>query len=251
MYHITFTSPHRDILVSALDLYINLQLGNWGVVVDYSPIKQFAVPEGRLPGGDYPIMDVPPEKTQRYRTYVEALGYEFLKYPNVLHIENPAVPDRVRRANALRMEITGYTTEIEVSQKDAYILIDALDIYMRLRIGQWGMVLDHAPDMEAVTHEDKSVTFQKVQDYTKFHCYRDIMNRWGAEYINYVPNGSFGIHSDAVEDVARVAYDMKQVIRHRIAWDQNPEGSFGVDFDKPWMTTKAKVPLITITRIEE
>lgn len=42
-----------------------------------------------------------------------------------------------------------------------------------------------------------------------------------------------GIHSRTITDNARIAYDIEQVIRHRLAWDRQPEGGFQVDFDEP------------------
>ena len=32
---------------------------------------------------------------------------------------------------------------------------------------------------------------------------------------------------------AKIAYDLHQVIRHQLAWDQKPEGDITVDFDTP------------------
>jgi len=37
-----------------------------------------------------------------------------------------------------------------------------------------------------------------------------------------------------VNNNAKIAYDLHQVIRHRLAWDENPEGDFwNVFFDTP------------------
>jgi hypothetical protein len=49
---------------------------------------------------------------------------------------------------------------------------------------------------------------------------------------------SYGIHSEKVSDNARVAFDLIQVIRNKIAWINNPKGDFFVDFDTPYKTSK-------------
>ena len=253
-YLATFTPQHADIIVSALDLYVCLRLGNWGVILDHSPVKQFNVPEGESPLGDYPITDIPEEKTWRFRQRLSNLGSEYLgaNFGVTLDLQDPMVPEHVRRAHALRFLFTGRES-INLPESDADLLIRALDIYSRLRLGQWDKVTEHASDVEfdPKPPAESTSSLWKVEDYTKRHKYRDVLARWAAEYIAFVPNGSFGIASDAVEDDARIAYDMKEVLRHRLSWDRNPEGGWTVNFDKPMLWSKARVPLITFQRIEE
>jgi len=43
----------------------------------------------------------------------------------------------------------------------------------------------------------------------------------------------FGIRDERVPEIARCAYDIHQVIRHHLAWKQNPQGGFGINFDSP------------------
>lgn len=57
---------------------------------------------------------------------------------------------------------------------------------------------------------------------------------------------SFGICSPEVPDEFRVAYDLHQVLRHRLAWDRYPQGGTNVVFDKPRQT--GQEPLATIKR---
>jgi hypothetical protein len=53
-----------------------------------------------------------------------------------------------------------------------------------------------------------------------------------------LPSGHHGIRSDKIPDSARVAFDLYQVIRHRLAWDRKPEGGFQVYFDQPLLTSE-------------
>ena len=55
---------------------------------------------------------------------------------------------------------------------------------------------------------------------------------------------SYGIRSEEVPDEYRVAYDLQQVLRHRLAWDRTPGGGIGVWFDRPHQT--GQVPLAKI-----
>ena len=47
------------------------------------------------------------------------------------------------------------------------------------------------------------------------------------------PTAYFGISSPEIPDDARIAFELMQVIRHRIAWDKVPQGDILVDFDRP------------------
>lgn len=48
------------------------------------------------------------------------------------------------------------------------------------------------------------------------------------------------IMSPKISDEARTAYDLQQVIRHRLAWDNNPDGGATVDFNTPMQTDVSK-----------
>lgn len=64
--------------------------------------------------------------------------------------------------------------------------------------------------------------------------------------ITGMPNQShFGIANENVPDIARCAYDIHQVIRHYLAWKENPQGGFGVSFDSPSQYAKQALPKIT------
>ncbi len=53
------------------------------------------------------------------------------------------------------------------------------------------------------------------------------------------PNAYYGISHEALPDAPRVAFDLYQVIRHRLAWDQFPEGGHTVNFNTPMRTSTA------------
>ena len=64
---------------------------------------------------------------------------------------------------------------------------------------------------------------------------------------------TFGsIHSKALDDDYRILFDLHRVIRHRLAWDRDPqpEGMRTVDYNTPLRTSK-KEPLAKITQSVE
>ncbi len=108
---------------------------------------------------------------------------------------------------------------ITVNERQARILVAALDIYSRIGIGQF----------EAAA-EVYDVAFRlavEVKDRIRAGL------RIAKEAAGHPANGSFGIHNASVADDFRNAFDLQQVIRNRLAWDRKPEGGVQVDFDEP------------------
>ena len=47
-----------------------------------------------------------------------------------------------------------------------------------------------------------------------------------------------------INDSFRVAWDLQQVIRYRLAWDRNPEGGIQVIFDEPLKSSQEPLACI-------
>lgn len=56
--------------------------------------------------------------------------------------------------------------------------------------------------------------------------------------------GYYSISSREISDNYRIAYDIQQVIRYRLAWDENPDGGFGFIYDKPIKYSNVELPVI-------
>lgn len=108
--------------------------------------------------------------------------------------------------------------QIELTEEQLQVLREATEVYARLKSGQLFVVGEHAPLKKDVypSHMDDILT----------------------PALKLIENVPF----------ETCAWDMHQVIRHQLAWDNNPKGSFTVDFDPP--LKRDKNPLITIKPIE-
>jgi hypothetical protein len=122
------------------------------------------------------------------------------------------------------------TYTLTMSEAQARLVIRALDIFTRIGIGQFEEVL-------AVY--DRALNL----DYQKRERLRISLNSAKAE-AGHPANGSYGIHNPEVNDDFRAAFDIQQVIRNRLAFDQKPEGGIGVDFDEPRQISKLLLPTI-------
>lgn len=101
------------------------------------------------------------------------------------------------------------TYQITVTEKQAYIMRDALEVLSRLQIGQVWAATDNLPSDS-----------DKVRNW-------DMQKALEAAYEPFEPS------SHKHNDTSEIAWDLYTVIRHRLAWDNNPQGGYGVSFDKP------------------
>lgn len=120
---------------------------------------------------------------------------------------------------------------LELSKRQAQVLSQAAELFARLGIGQFDKLDRFFWD-----------SAQQARDHL--------------DALRLLKNGSLyaspSIRSPEINDDYRVLYDLHQVIRHRLAWDRDPNpGAFhGVAHDKPMQTSKDE-PLARIAQTGE
>lgn len=114
--------------------------------------------------------------------------------------------------------------QLTVTDTQAQTLADACELLARLHMGQLAVVGDlllwQRKDTENVNHLKEEL--RALEPLAT-----------GLE-----PNASWGIMSPEIHDRARVAWEIYQVVRNRLAWDRHPEGGSGVAFDAPMKASK-------------
>lgn len=123
---------------------------------------------------------------------------------------------------------------LKITEDQAKIISKALDLYSRIFMGQFKEILDFqfGWKMELEDHEWCRKALQTVKRVAT-----------GLEN-----NAYYGIFSEKISNKARAAYDIHQVIRNKLAWDNNPNGGITVNFDKPINTSA--MPLPDIKKVE-
>lgn len=95
------------------------------------------------------------------------------------------------------------------------VLIQALDLYTRIGMGQFSEIThlfifnDQIESMELLDDLKRKYTSLKEGEYK-------------------------GIGGRELEDKFKIAQDMHEVIRHRLAWTKNPEGDLFVNYSNPF-----------------
>lgn len=104
--------------------------------------------------------------------------------------------------------MTTYTLTITESQ--ARVISVACEILARLGLGQFRDALDHLPQREDI-------------DWSIWHDDMEIIGNLLSRHMLGGVDGwrsNLGIHHQDVSEQSRIAWDLHQVVRHRLAWDR-------------------------------
>lgn len=125
--------------------------------------------------------------------------------------------------------------QLTINENQAKILVRVLDFYSRIGMGQFWSLLDRF-DIEKNDLLEKS----------SWELRAELFPRLGTH-----PGSAWGIHSKEIDDDNRVCWDLQQVIRHRVSWDNEPNGGITVNFDNPMKSSKEPLPEICELLTEE
>ena len=104
--------------------------------------------------------------------------------------------------------------KLEITDKQAYLIMNALELYSRVGMGQFDKIKDHPTIHNHIWNNHRD-------EYHDFADNELLIVRNKLFDLNYGLNGSHGINSNKIDDSNRLAFDIRQVIRHEF-WKSNP-----------------------------
>lgn len=132
--------------------------------------------------------------------------------------------------------------KLELTEDHLHVIQESLDLYMRTLLGQF----------EEVAYKANLYNVNKLNggkpdkhQFDKHSEFEDEIHKLKG-ILGFSPHESYGIFNENIHDNARVAYDIKQVIRNYLANYHYKEGDsrITVAFDEPMRTSKIKLPEI-------
>lgn len=130
--------------------------------------------------------------------------------------------------------------QLTIDENQARILIQALDLYSRLGIGQYEEAVSFLKWQSDPRLEGKHEECDKAMKH---------LNEIKMLLFNMPSNASYGIYSEKVPDCFRAAWDILKVIRHQLWKDNENRSDFTVDAYPADQSTKDQ-PLAKIEALE-
>lgn len=126
---------------------------------------------------------------------------------------------------------------MEMNEEQARVLKEALELYGRIGMGQVQEINQH-PSLLTRDFEDEKVA--GLLNEVKSIVFPDLQ-----AHGHY-----YGIRNPETHEDSRVAFDLQQVLRNRIAWTKNPSGGLGsVVFDDPIQYSQQPLPTCTVSEM--
>ena len=120
--------------------------------------------------------------------------------------------------------------KLELSEKQAEVVLNALNLYSRLALGQV---------------EEIHKTLTDFGEFNPLHEVDTILSQLKDEFFPELgANTFYAIHSDKVSEKAKISYDILQVLRHKLAWDKSPDGGNTVNFYTPCRASEENLPKV-------
>ncbi len=124
--------------------------------------------------------------------------------------------------------------KIILTEEQARVISNACEIVSRVMSGQHKSALDILPWNESLSQD----LYDLHEMVTKFLRERKSLKMGVDGWTS-----SLGIANHETPEDAKIAFDIHQVIRHRIAWDNHVEGesTMYVSFDTPYLVSKSEI----------
>lgn len=135
--------------------------------------------------------------------------------------------------------------ELALNDKQADVIIAALELWARIGCGELTALLGH-PEISRRLTTDKGVTTEDV---------RRLLEHLKIGVFGLPRNAYYGIVSSDITESNRIAFDLMQVIRHRLSWSRagNPAertpDMYHIAFEEPQHTSTE--PLATMRDVRE
>jgi hypothetical protein len=133
--------------------------------------------------------------------------------------------------------------QLILTEQQCNVIKLALECYSRMGMGQYFTSIEMSSPFykfKRINNNLEATTELWDTQKVNFLC-RMIKN----EILGLDANEYFGIHSTQINDTYRQAWDIEQVIRHKISWDNNPTGGSTVNYHEPMKSSnQEELPLI-------
>ena len=119
------------------------------------------------------------------------------------------------------------------------MLADSLELLSRLSLGQFEYIADMARFGNITDRDGNVASPERLRDAEALLQSAKLL------LTGYSPSASKSIGGETVP-TGNIAWEMRKVIRHQLAWDRTPEGGHGVDFRDPHLLHYSAEPHVRL-----
>lgn len=129
---------------------------------------------------------------------------------------------------------------LEVTERQAQTMVTALNLWARIGGGDFTALLGH-PDISRRLTTDTGITTEEV---------RRVLQHLASAVFNLPAGAGYSILSQDIHETNRIAFDLMQAIRHRLAWSSagNPptrtQEMLSIAYDIPMQTAEEPIPSV-------
>lgn len=114
-----------------------------------------------------------------------------------------------------------FTYNLELNEEQARTVLNVLEFYARMAIGQWNEVGRQFLDLKDDMYVEKTDELKRGMAKLRKIVYPELPEDMSASYgVSAIPK-------------ACAAWEILEVLRHSMAWAKHPEGGYTVDFGRP------------------
>lgn len=124
-------------------------------------------------------------------------------------------------------------------------MVQALDVYARLGIGQLEAVAELGRQGQLVRRDGERPGLEVVEDAEA------LLGQAKACLFDFARGQSHGIYSAKLPAAFKEAWALHKLLRHRLAWDANPEGGWSVAYDDPRMLSERELEGVSVRSIPQ
>lgn len=127
--------------------------------------------------------------------------------------------------------------KLTLNKEQAKVIAQALDLFARIGCGQFEELLRHPTMSKRMIDMMDNPNYLERKESIETGIYLAKLL-----IADLPPNASISIV--AADEHNRIAYDIYQVIRHKMAWEERPEGGLEVNFNEPMKWSEQPLPEI-------